>query len=100
MRPASFDPFLYKAADTDKANYMVAEVLAKLDPTLFITGVVIVIDMETATIQHLNQRSFPMVKKFMRYFTVRTCMITFSSNKNRKYIKTNFHPRFVKLTTE
>jgi len=69
MRPASFDPFLYKAADTDKANYMVAEVLAKLDPTLFITGVVIVIDMETATIQHLNQRSFPMVKKFMRYFT-------------------------------
>lgn len=67
IRPGSFDPNVHKSIIVEKANFMIGEVMGLLDPTMFITGVVTIIDLEGFTLNHFNQRSLPMLKKYMRY---------------------------------
>jgi len=67
MRPGSFDPVKHKPILVEKANFMIGEVMGLLDPTMFITGVVVIVDMKGYNLNHLNQRPLPMIKKYMRY---------------------------------
>jgi len=67
MRPGCFDPYINKPVVVEKSNFMIGEVMGLLDPTMFITGAVIIIDLEGYNLNHLNQRSLPMIKKYMRY---------------------------------
>lgn len=72
MRPGSFDPVLNKPMIVEKANFMVGEVMCHLDPIMFITGVVVIVDMKGYDVNHMAYRSLPMLKKYMRYTQVRT----------------------------
>lgn len=56
----------------EKANFMVGEVMCHLDPIMFITGVVVIVDMKGYDVNHMAYRSLPMLKKYMRYTQVRT----------------------------
>jgi len=67
MRPGSFNPAVNKPIIVEKANFMVAEVMCHLDPIMFITGVVLIVDMKGYDVQHMTYRSLPMLKKYMRY---------------------------------
>jgi len=67
MRPGSFDPALNKPMIVEKANFMVGEVMCHLDPIMFITGVVLIVDMKGYDVNHMAYRSLPMLKKYMRY---------------------------------
>ena len=71
MRPGSFDPALNKPMIVEKANFMVGEVMCHLDPIMFITGVVLIVDMKGYDVNHMAYRSLPMLKKYMRYTQVR-----------------------------
>ena len=76
MRPGSYNPFEHRPVDVERANFMTADVMALLDRNVFITGIVLIIDMEGFNMAHMNQRSFPLMKKYMRYITVRECLLT------------------------
>ena len=70
MRPGAHDPQRHSYEDVEKANFMVGEVMGVLDEDMFITGAVVIFDFEGFTFNHLNQRSLPLLKKYMRYTQV------------------------------
>jgi len=68
MRPGCYAPYLHKAEDIEKSNFMVMETMVAGDEQFFIAGLVIVIDFAGVTLDHLNERPFAITKKLMRFF--------------------------------
>ena len=46
---------------------MISEVMSMLDETMFITGIVMIIDLEGFTLGHLMHRPLAIIKKYMRF---------------------------------
>ena len=58
---------------------MISEVMSVLDETMFITGIVMIIDLEGFTLSHLMHRPLAIIKKHMRFNIV-------SVNLNQQFI--------------
>lgn len=117
LRPCAFDPFEHSPGDVEKANFMVSEVMSLLDETMFITGMVLIVDLHGYTVSHLTQRSLPMLKKYMRFnqalpvqpksvnfirmprsFSTTYSLISgFASEKIKKRFKVHSSPDFASL---
>lgn len=69
-RMGCFPPDKVKVEDLEKASGMVAEVLAYEEPLIFVTGVVVVVDLEGYTLNHLTHRPLGFMKKQAKYFQV------------------------------
>jgi len=67
LRPFAFDPLLLSAVDIEKSNFMISEVMGILDETTFITGIVLIIDLEGFNLNHLIHRPLGIIKKYMRF---------------------------------
>ena len=70
MRSGIVDPLLHKPEDVEKVSFMVGEVMAKDDEQFPITGIVVIIDMEGFTLDHLTHRPLSITKKQMKFLTV------------------------------
>jgi len=71
IRPGCFDPYLHRAQDIEKANFMVSDVMGLQDEQLFITGMVIIIDFSGYSFGHLTQRPLAVTKKWLQFLQVR-----------------------------
>ena len=71
MRPGCFDPYLYKPEDVEKANFMVSDVMGLAEEQMFITGIVIIIDLEGYSLGHVTQKPLAVTKKQMHFLQVR-----------------------------
>jgi len=69
MRSGIVDPLLHKPEDVEKVSFMVGEVMAKDDEQFPITGIVVIIDMEGFTLDHLTHRPLSITKKQMKFLT-------------------------------
>jgi len=67
IRPGCFDPYLHRAQDIEKANFMVSDVMGLQDEQLFITGMVIIIDFSGYSFGHLTQRPLAVTKKWLQF---------------------------------
>jgi len=67
MRPGCFDPYLYKPEDVEKANFMVSDVMGLAEEQMFITGIVIIIDLEGYSLGHVTQKPLAVTKKQMHF---------------------------------
>ena len=72
MRPGCFDPYRHRPEDMDKVSFMVSDVMGLEDEQMFVTGIVIVIDLEGYSLAHVTQRPLALTKKHMRYLQVFT----------------------------
>ncbi len=70
IRSGCFNPRDHRPEDLEKANFMVMECLGKQEERVSIGGLVIVIDMEGATMAHIMHKPLPMLKKQMKYIQV------------------------------
>jgi len=68
MRAGSVNPLLHKAEDIEKVSFMVTEVMGGGDEQFYITGLVIIIDMEGFTLDHLTHKPLSITKKQMKFF--------------------------------
>lgn len=69
-RMGCFPPDKVKVEDLEKTSGMVTEVLAYEEPYIFVTGVVVVVDFEGYTLNHLTHRPLSFMKKQAKYFQV------------------------------
>lgn len=68
MRGGCINPLIHKAEDVEKVSFMVTETLGKGDEQLPITGLVVIIDMDGLTLEHLTNRSLSLSKKLMKFY--------------------------------
>ncbi|XP_046456586.1 retinol-binding protein pinta-like [Daphnia pulex] len=95
MRPGCFDPMLFKAEDIDKANFMISDTMGREDEQMFVTGMVIIVDVQGFSLNHLTQKPLALFKKQM-YF-LQSAPI---SPKTINFIRTNsvFHSAYNMVT--
>ena len=70
MRPGSYDPFLHKAEDIEKANFMVSDIMGLESEQMFIKGIVVIFDMDGFTTSHLTQKPLSLSRKQYQYLQV------------------------------
>jgi hypothetical protein len=70
MRPGCFDPMLFKAEDIDKANFMISDTMGREDEQMFVTGMVIIVDVQGFSLNHLTQKPLALFKKQMYFLQV------------------------------
>ena len=70
MRGGCINPLIHKAEDVEKVSFMVTETMGKGDEQLPITGLVVIIDMDGLTLEHLTNRSLSLSKKLMKFYQV------------------------------
>jgi len=70
MRPGCFDPYLHKPEDVEKVNFMVSDVMGLDEEQMFLTGIVIIVDLEGYSLSHVTQRPLAVTKKHMHYLQV------------------------------
>jgi len=66
-RPGCFDPYLHKAHDIEKANFMVSEIMGTEDEEIFFRGLVMIIDMEGYSLGHMTQRPLAVTKNHLQF---------------------------------
>jgi len=69
-RPGCFDPYLHKAHDIEKANFMVSEIMGTEDEEIFFRGLVMIIDMEGYSLGHMTQRPLAVTKNHLQFLQV------------------------------
>ena len=70
MRPGCFDPMLHKPEDIEKANLMISDTMGWEDEQIFVTGMVIIIDCQGFSLNHLTLKPLALTKKQMYYLQV------------------------------
>jgi CRAL/TRIO domain len=70
MRPGCYDPLLFKPEDIEKANFMISDTMGLDDEQMFVTGMVIIIDCQGFSLNHLTQKPLALTKKQMYYLQV------------------------------
>ena len=71
MRPGCFNAYLHKAEDIEKVSFMVLEIMGLEEEQMFITGMVVIVDLEGYSLSHVTQRPLSVTKKQMKYLQVR-----------------------------
>jgi len=66
-REGCFDPYLHKVEDVEKVNFMITELLGSVEEQMFVTGMVVIIDLEGCSLNHITQRSLSLTRKQMKY---------------------------------
>ena len=70
IRPGCYDPYLHKLEDIEKSNFMVSDIMGLEDEQLFITGLIIIIDLSGFSFSHLTRRPLNVTKKWLHYLQV------------------------------
>lgn len=70
MRPGCFDPYLHKAEDVEKVSFMVLDVMGLAEEQMFVTGIIIIVDLEGYSLSHVTQKPLAVTKKQMQYLQV------------------------------
>lgn len=86
MRPGCFDPMLFKPEVIDKANFMISDTMGREDEQMFVTGMVIIVDVQGFSLNHLTQKPLALFKKQMYFLQVlvRWRFISIIVNYNRE----------------
>jgi len=85
MRPGCFNAYLHKAEDIEKVSFMVLEIMGLEEEQMFITGMVVIVDLEGYSLSHVTQRPLSVTKKQMKYLQDATPL----SPKSLNFIKTS-----------
>ncbi|XP_046459118.1 alpha-tocopherol transfer protein-like [Daphnia pulex] len=67
-RPGVADPNKFKFEDIQRVGLMISELLCDEDEQLFITGMVVLVDLEGFTMSHVTSTPIAMMKKLMPCF--------------------------------
>ncbi|KAI9559252.1 hypothetical protein GHT06_016041 [Daphnia sinensis] len=67
-RPGAHDPAKFKFEHIQRVGFMVSEVLGDEDEQLFITGMVVLIDLSDFGMNHFTSMPLPVIKKLMPCF--------------------------------
>jgi len=67
MRSGCANPFIHKAEDVEKVSFMVIDTMGGLDEQFFIAGLVVIVDLEGFTLDHLTQKPLSVIKKQMKF---------------------------------
>ena len=70
MRSGCANPFIHKAEDVEKVSFMVIDTMGRTDEQFFIAGLVVIVDLEGFTLDHLTQKPLSVIKKQMKFLQV------------------------------
>ena len=57
-----------------RANFMISEIMGHEEEQMFVTGLIVLCDLQDFTLSHFTQMSISTFKKLMQFYEVQRCL--------------------------